>query len=131
MPKELTLLEEFDIIAELQFPDFVYAADSIEEKIAFCKFIERLSARRIMLVDDILFDFPFVVAGLTENHIETLIRESDYNCKKTLFENFNDSYFLKQVEELINELDRRGKTTENSTRFKNIMQYLRDNRFIV
>lgn len=131
MPKELTLLEEFDIVAELQFPDFIYATDSMEEKIAFSKMINDLSNRRIMLIDDILFSFSFITAGLNESHIETLTRGSDYNCKKALFENFGRPYFVKEVEEIIAELDRRQKTTENSARLKNILQYLKDNRFIV
>lgn len=131
MPKELTLLEEFDIIAELQFPDFVYATDSMEEKIAFSKMISNLSNKRIMLLDDALFNFPYIAAGLQEEHIETIIKEGDYDGKKIIFENFNDLYFLKQTEELMDELDRREKTTENSTRLKNILQYLRDNKSII
>ena len=39
--------------------------------------------------------------------------------------------FLKQVSDFIAELDNSQKTTENSTRFNSILQYIKDNKFIV
>lgn len=131
MPKELTFLEEFDITMELEFPDFVYATNSMEEKIAFCNLMSGLSNRRIMLLYDDLFDYPFVIAGLQLGHIETLIKESDLDLKENIILNLSAPEFLKEVEEIIAELDRRQKTTENSARLKNILQYLKDNKFIV
>lgn len=131
MPKELTALEEFDLIMELQFPDFVYSIDSMEEQIAFSKMINILSSHRIMMLYDDLFDYPFVIAGLQSNHIETLIQESELTLKKGIIFNLSDPEFLNEVGEIIAELDRRDKTTENSTRLKNILQYLKDNKYII
>lgn len=132
MPKELTLLEEFDIIAELQFPDFVYTSDSLEEKIAFTNYIGSLSSRRILLFDDGVFYFPFAVAGLREQHIETIIKDGDHSLKEDMIFNLlSNSNFLEQVSDFTDELDKRGRSTENSTRLKNILQYLRDNKYII
>lgn len=131
MPKELTLLEELDIITELQFPDFVYSTESMEEKIAFCGFINRLSDRRILSLDDDLFNLPFVFAALKENQLEYLLKEGSYIFKKILYVNISDLEFLKQVSDFVDELDKRGRTTENSTRLKNILQYIKDNKYII
>lgn len=131
MPKELTLLEEFDIITELQFPDFVYSTESLEEKVAFCNFINKLSDHRILSLDYDLFNLPFVFTGLKEGHIEYLLKEGSHIFKKILYVNISDSEFLKQISDFASELDKRGRTTENSTRLKNILQYLKDNRFII
>lgn len=132
MPKELTLLEEFDIIAEFQFPDFVYASDSLEEKKAFANYMGSLSSRRILLFDDGVFYFPFAIAGLREQHIETIVKDGDHSLKEDiLFNLLSNPDFLKQVSDFTDELDERGRTTENSTRLKNILQYLKDNKYII
>ncbi len=131
MPKELTLLEEFDVIAELQFPDFAYSTESFEDKIAFCNFINKLSERRVLLLDDDLFNLPFVLAGLQEVHIEHLLREGGYILKKILYVNVADDDFLNEILKITTELDNRNKTTENSTRIKNIIRYLKDNKHII
>lgn len=131
MPKELTLLEEFDVIAELQFPDFAYSTESFEDKIAFCNFINKLPERRILLLDDDLFNLPFVFAGLQEIHIEHLLKDGGYIFKKILHVNIADTDFFNEVLKFVSELDSRNKTTENSTRIKNIVQYLKDNKHII
>lgn len=132
MPKELSLLEEFDVIMELQFPDFIYSLETINEKVAFIDYISSFSNRRILTIDDDLFNYPFVIAGLKQDHIETLIREGDVEMKKNLIFNllFND-IFIKEVDKFAVELDNRQKTTENTTRIKNIIQYLKDNKNII
>lgn len=131
MPKELTLLEEFDVIAELQFPDFAYSTESFEDKIAFCNFINKLPERRILLLDDDLFNLPFVFAGLQEIHIEHLLKDGGYILKKILHVNIADADFFNEVLKFVSELDSRNKTTENLTRIKNIVQYLKDNKHII
>lgn len=131
MPSNISPLEEIDIITEIQSPDSVYSVDSQDEKMVFSKFINSLSEHRILLLNNDLFDYPFVVAGLTERHFEAILKDEKYEIKKLLINNLSDSEFLKQVAGFITEMDNRDKTTENSTRFKNVMQYLRDNRFIV
>lgn len=130
MPK-LNIIEEFDILTELQSPDFIFSTDSLEEKLAFCKYITNLSSHRILLLHSELLNVPFVIAGLTEEHIESLFKDSGYNIKKALFSNMSNQNYLKQVQEFMTELDNRNKTTENSTRLKNILQYLRDNKSII
>lgn len=127
----LNPFEELDILIELQFPDFVYATSSDEEKIAFSKYITSFPSQRILLISATIFNFYFVVAGLKEIHIETLVKDGDHNTKKVLFSNMSTPGFLNQVSDFAAELDRRGKTTENSTRLKNILQYLSDNKYII
>lgn len=127
----LNQFEELDILIELQFPDFVYATNSDEEKIAFSKYINSLPSQRILLTSATILNFYFVVAGLKEIHIETLIKDGDYNMKKIIFLNKSTQEFSRQVSDFANELDRRDKTTENSTRLKNILQYLSDNKYII
>lgn len=131
MAKELNILEEFDILSELQFPDYIYSLDSEEEKFAFSNYIKYLSGRRVLLLHNGLFDYPFAVASLREIHIEEIFKNGGYAFKKILLDNLSDQEFLKQVSDFIAELDRREKTTENSTRLKNILQYLRDNKYII
>lgn len=129
--RDLTLLEEFDILSELQFPDFIYSDDSTEEKYAFSAYLASLSGRRILLLHNELINMPFVLASLKENHIEIIIKEGGFNIKKILLSNLSSPEFLKQSSDFAAELDRREKTTENSTRLKNILQYLRDNKYII
>lgn len=131
MPKELTLLEEFDVIAELQFPDFAYSTESFEDKIAFCNFINKLPERRILLLDDDLFNLPFVFAGLQEIHVEHLLKDGGHILKKIFYVNIADTDFFNEMLKFVSELDSRNKTTENSTRIKNIVQYLKDNKHII
>lgn len=127
----LNPFEELDILIELQFPDFVYATGSDEEKIAFSKYINSLSSQRILLVSATIFNFYFVIAGLKEIHIETLVKDGDHNTKKVLFSNISNLEFISQASDFAAELDRRGKTTENSARLKNILQYLSDNKYVI
>lgn len=128
---QLNPLEEIDVLIELQNPLFVYATNSMEEQIAFAKYINSLSDKRILLLGINLFETPFIIATLKENNIEAILREGGNELKKILFSNLSNPEFVKKVADFVIELDRRDKTTENSTRFKNILQYLRDNRFIV
>lgn len=129
--EELNILEKFDILTELQFPDYIYSIESVEEKIAFSNYISALSDRRILLLHEGSYNFPFVIAGLKESHIEIILKESNYYSKSLLLFKFLNPVDLKQISNFITELDRRGKTTENSARLKNILQYLRDNRFVI
>lgn len=131
MPKELDPIEEFDILTELQFPDYIYSIDSIDEQIAFSKYINSLPDRRILLLHNELLTAPFVVAGLTENHIETIIKDGSYNSKFVIFIALADEEFMNDVLSFSNELDYRNKTTENSTRLTSIVQYLKDNANII
>lgn len=128
---ELAPIEEIDILIEMQNPLFIYSTDSIDEQIAFAKYINNLSDRRILLSEQILFDTPFAIAGLRENHVEAILKESDYKIKHEMFTAFNNYEFLIEIQKFITELDRIQKTIENSARFQNIIQYLRDNRFII
>ncbi len=129
--RELTLLEEFDILSELQFPDFIYSADSAEEKFAFSAYLASLSGRRILLLHNEIFNMPFALASLKENHIETIIKEGGFNVKKILLSNLLNDGIAKQSSDFAAELDRRAKATENSARLKNILQYLKDNKYTV
>lgn len=131
MAKELNILEEFDILSELQFPDYIYSLDSEEEKFAFSNYIRYLSGRRILLLHDRLFSYPFAVASLREIHIEEIFKNGGYAFKKMFLDNLSDLEFLKQVSDFVTELDKRGRTTENSTKLKNILQYLKDNKHII
>lgn len=131
MPQSLNMLEEFDILSELQFPDYIYSLESIEEQIAFSKYIMSLSDKRILLLHEGIFDFPFVVASLTNNHIESILKDGSYSVKKILIYNINDSIFINQVIQFVSLLDKHNKTTENSTRLKNILQYLKDIKSII
>lgn len=131
MPQELSTLEEFDILSELQFPEYIFSIDSIEEQLAFSTYISSLSGRRILIVHDGILNYPFVVAGLTETHIEIILKEGSANMKKTLMNNILNIEFQEEISRFITELDRHNKTTENFTRFKNILQYVKDNKIII
>lgn len=131
MPIELDPLEEFDVLSEFQFPDFIYSLDSIEEKISFSNYINSLSNRRILLIHDELFNSYFVLASLKEDQLETLVKEGGSNIKKIIISNLSDSETIKKVAEFASELDKRSKTTENSTRSRNILQYIKDNKSII
>ena len=131
MPSHLTTLEEVDIITEMQSPELVYSIESTEEQIIFSKYINSLPDKRIVLLNINLFNFPFVIAGLKESHIETLTKEEALVVKKYVFANLSNTEFSRKVVEFISELDRREKTTENTTRIKNIIQYLKDSKNII
>lgn len=131
MPIELNLIEEFDILTEFQFPDYIYSIDTIEEQIVFSKYINSLSNHRILLLHREIFDFPFVLAGLKEGQMETIIKDSAQELKDNLIFNFSETGFLDEITAFVDELDKRSGTTENSTRLKNILQYLKDNKYII
>lgn len=131
MPTELDLIEEFDILTEFQFPDYIYSIDTTEEQIVFSKYINSLSNHRILLLHREIFDFPFVLAGLKEGQVETIIKDSAQELKDNLIFNFSEIGLLDDITTFIDELDKRSGSTENSTRLKNILQYLRDNKYIV
>lgn len=132
MTLELNFLEELDILFELQYPNYVFTMDNLDEKIAFSKYISSLSNKRMVILNDAIYEeLSFAVAGLKEGHIETILKDGPHATKRTIFSIFSNPEFLKQVIDFITELDRRGKTTENSARFQNIMQYLKDNKYIV
>ena len=131
MPLNLTILEEIDIVTEIESPEFIYSIDSLTEQVAFSKYINLLSGKRILLLNSRLFNIPFMVASLKEHHIETILKEEALIMKNYIMINLSNPDFLKQVFEFINEIDRREKTTENSTQFKNILQYLRDNKSVI
>lgn len=131
MPTELDLIEEFDILTEFQFPDYIYSIDTTEEQIVFSKYINSLSNHRILLLHREIFDFPFVLAGLKEGQAETIIKDSAQELKDNLIFNFSEIGLLDDITTFVDELDKRSGSTENSTRLKNILQYLKDNKYIV
>lgn len=131
MPIHLATLEEIDILTEIQSPEFVYSIESTEERIIFSKYINSLPEKRIILLNLGLFNLPFVIAGLKESHVESIIKDEALVVKKYIFTNLSDTEFLKNVLEFSSELDRREKTTENTTRIKNLLQYLKDNKNII
>ena len=128
---EITPIEELDILIEMQNPLFIYSTDSFDEQMAFTEYINSLSNRRILLSEQILFDAPFIAAGLQESHIETIIKEGSHKLKRGMFTAFSNHEFLINIQKITEELDQRQKTAKNSARFNNIMQYLRDSRFII
>lgn len=131
MPKELTVLEEIDLTTEIYYPDQTYSVETQEEMESLARYINSLSNRRILLLADYLFAEPYVLWGLNEGHIETIIKAGKLELKKTLITILLNPIIMEKMLNYFNKLDNREKTTENSTRFKNILQYLRDNRFIV
>lgn len=131
MPQPLNMLAEFDILSELQFPDYIYSLESIDEQIVFSKYISLLSEKRILILHDSILNLPFVISGLSKEHIEAIMKNGGYSMKKILFEKLFNPEFLNIVNEFIIELDRREQTTENTTRIKNIIQYMKDNKNII
>lgn len=131
MPQPLNILEEFDVLSELQFPDYIYSLESVEEQIVFSKYISSLPEKRTLILHDNILNLPFVISGLNKEQVETIIKNGGYSMKKIMLDNIFDPEFLSDVNKFVIELDSREKTTENTTKIKNIIQYLKDNKNII
>ncbi len=129
MPETLTLVEEFDITRKLQFPHTFSCTNIFQKKeLAYYAFAKNNS--EILLITPGGFQANFILAGLSEKHIEYIATNAPTEYKKELLDSFLKKYTLKEIFEIAQSMDEDlgGGATQNQERVKNVIQYISDNR---
>ncbi|MBI3305447.1 hypothetical protein HYZ80_03955 [Candidatus Parcubacteria bacterium] len=79
-----TDLAELDYVSEMIHPHLAFPHSTRAEEVALAKRIHQKSRGEILLLSPTAFDVPAVVAGLTAEHIETVMRLGALSQKRFL-----------------------------------------------
>lgn len=130
MKNDLNMLEEFDITGKLQYPHMLFfPVTSVSKKQTAYLMMSKKEAD-ILLISSPGFGNASVFAGLTENNIEYLAKKGPRDFKEEVLKFLQDQTATKEVFEIVKAMDDDlgGQATQNQTRIKNVIQYIKDNR---
>lgn len=125
----LSTLEEFDIIRKLQFPHTL-SHQNLSQKIALVTKMLSRSSAELLLVTPSGFSTDFILAGLSEKHIEYIALNAPNEYKKEIFDSMIKLSIIKEIFEIARSMDDDlgERVTQNQDRVRNIIQYIKDNR---
>ncbi len=129
MRNNLSALEEFDAIMEIQSPYFLRNNDSLNSKQRIAYSILKRKPEEILLLNDSAFCLDSVFAGITERQIEYFAKKAPVNYRESIMKIFEENGDLDGAWEIVKSMDKEGSLNSNSNqkRFKKVVQYIRDN----
>ncbi|MFA5994671.1 MAG: hypothetical protein WC823_06975 [Parcubacteria group bacterium] len=129
MPKNISSLEEFDIMREITMPHLLTMGESLLEKKNACYAILARKTEEILLVNSPGFSTDFIFAGLSEKHIEFIAKNAPIEYKKELLKLSSSDYSVADILEIAQAMDNDlgENVTQNQQRVKNVMRYIQDN----
>lgn len=130
MENNLELLEEFDIARELQTPHLLHKKIYLSAKKQTAYSILSRKQDEILLANSTAFNTDSVFTGLSEKHIEFIAQHAPADYRKEIIDLIFQDYKLDNIFEIAKAMDQDlgGNTTQNQTRVKNVIQYIKDNR---
>lgn len=129
MENNLSLIETFDVVRELKTPHLLYRDINIykEQKIAFSVLARK--AEEILLINSSGFGVAAVLAGLTAEHIEFLVKNAPSEYRQEIWSSISADYKIQEIFEIAKAMDEDlgENVTQNQARVKSVIQYIRDN----
>ncbi|OGI15588.1 MAG: hypothetical protein A2Z52_01130 [Candidatus Moranbacteria bacterium RBG_19FT_COMBO_42_6] len=132
MKNNLNMLEEFDIIGKFQYPHMLFFPITPVSKKQTAYLMMSKREDEILLISSPGFGNASVVAGLTEKNIEYLAKKGPRDFKEAILKILQDQIALKEILEIAKSMDDdvSGNATQNQSRIKNVIQYIKDNRVV-
>ncbi|MBI2624073.1 hypothetical protein HYW67_01080 [Candidatus Parcubacteria bacterium] len=113
-----TLLEEFDYRGEMLYPHLAIPSTTLQEQTALARRMRRRPRDEILLLSPTALDRPPIVAGLTEEQIEAVMRLGSLSQKKYLLTAFDTAKQLAQIEAVAAALGREAGESPEETRHR-------------
>ena len=123
----LTTLEEYDVIMRLQGPHLSSAQNDITTRKNMSLLILSKKEDEILLIYPGGFLHGAVLAGITEKNIEYIAKHAPMEYKENIMEALHDQETISDAAEIIKILDKDANSNANQERFKNVIQYIKDN----
>ncbi len=126
----ITPLEEFDYRGEMLYPHLAIPSTTPQEQTALARRIQSRPRDEILFLSPTALDRPPIVAGLTEEQIEVVMRLGSLSQKKYLLTAFDTAEQLAQIETVAAALGREAGEEPEETRHRlaRIRLYLNDHR---
>ena len=102
---------------------------SIEQKKALAWHINSLTGEELLLPSIFLFSYSGIIAGLTIEHIEYILKNAPKDYKIELLKWFQNNYFMKDVLKIAKMMDEDlgENVTQNQNRIKKNFRFVSDN----
>ncbi|MBI2625781.1 hypothetical protein HYW68_01895 [Candidatus Parcubacteria bacterium] len=125
-------LEAFDYASDMLYPHLTLPAENVPEAVALARRIRSRPRDEILLLAPTALRFPAVVAGLTHEQIEAIMRLGSLSQKQSLVTVFDIPEHLTKIKEIAQALARESgqdpKEAEHD--FLRIRLYLNDHRLL-
>lgn len=130
MEKDLSMLEELNIIENLKEPHLSYIIGTMVERKKVAYLVLGKDEKDILLIDSSGFLIDSVFAGLSEKNIEYITKKGPQKYKEALIKILKDQEMMRGAFEIVKAMDDDlgSGVTQNQTRIKNVIQYIKDNR---
>jgi len=129
---DLYIVEEFDILMRFRSPyDIFYPIDFISKK-KVAQIVLRKKIDEILLINEMGFQQDSVFAGLTEEHIEYIVKNGPRPYKENVLKIVQDKKMIEGAYEIVQDMDDDlGKgVSKNRERIRKVIQYIKDNRIV-
>lgn len=126
----LTLIEESAIKGLLHEPHFSYLESTLINKKKISYLILQKKASEVLLIASSGFSIDSVFAGLTEAHIEYIAKNAPSDYKKAILSILKDEETMKNVNEIVKDMDNDRGGNLNQNRINNVIQYIKDNQAV-
>ena len=130
MERDLTMLEELNIIENLREPHLSYIMGTVVEKKRVAYLVLGKDQADILLIASSGFLIDSVFSGLSEKNIEHIAKIGPQKYKESLIKILRDQEMMREVFEIVKAMDEDlgGQATQNQSRVRNVIQYIKDNR---
>lgn len=124
------MLEELNIIENLKEPHLSYIIGTMVERKKVAYLVLGKDEKDILLIDSSGFLIDSVFAGLSEKNIEYITKKGPQKYKEALIKILKDQEMMRGAFEIVKAMDDDlgSGVTQNQTRIKNVIQYIKDNR---
>ena len=112
----ITSLDEFDYRSDVLYPHLTLPAENAAEETALARRISSRPRDEILLLAPTALRFPAVVAGLTHEQIETIMRLGSLSQKQSLVAVFDIPEHIARVEEIAQALVQEAKRDPQEAR---------------
>ena len=131
MKSDLSTLEEFDIIAKLQFPHTL-PHENMSQKTQLARYISSKKPEDLLLITPSGFSVDFIFAGIGEKQIEFVAANAPDEYKKELATLISNSGDIADIFAIAKAMDREmgENVLQNQQRVARIIQYIKDNQAI-
>ena len=128
MAKQLTALEEFDIIRDIQLP-YTFEQSELKQKGEISRKIFLLKYDDILLISSHGFSDPVVLGGLSEKNMEYIAIKAPLEYRTELLKIINNEGMTEESMKIAKFMDMEmdEDIAKNQYRVRNVIQYIRDN----
>lgn len=121
---------EFELIDQIEHPHLSFTDNAKAKKNIAYQILNNYLANEIIIIDPYGFSIDSVFAGLTEAHIEYIAKNAPSDYKKAISSILKDEEAMKNINEIVKDMDNDKGGNLNQTRINNVIQYIKDNKIV-